>query len=149
MDRALSPGERVLDAGCGSAILAISAARLGAHHVLAVDIDPYACEAARENAAVNGVTDSVGIEGASVTPAWLDGRGPFDGILANIQAGVLVPLLESFAGALSPGGWLILSGITEEEWLGVFGSAARLGFRLEDVDAEGEWRTGWFKRRAD
>ena len=149
MDRALSPGERLLDAGCGSAILAISAARLGAHHVLAVDNDPYACEAARENAAVNGVTDSVGIVGASVTPAWLDGRGPFDGILANIQAGVLVPLLESFAGALSPGGWLILSGITEEEWLGVFGSAACLGFRLEDVDAEGEWRTGWFKRRAD
>ena len=149
MDRALSPGERLLDAGCGSAILAISAARLGAHHVLAVDNDPYACEAARENAAVNGVTDSVGIVGASVTPAWLDGRGPFDGILANIQAGVLLPLLESFAGALSPGGWLILSGITEEEWLGVFGSAARLGFRLEDVDAEGEWRTGWFKRRAD
>ena len=147
MDRALSPGERLLDAGCGSAILAISAARLGAHHVLAVDIDPYACEAARENAAVNGVTDSVGIEGASVTPAWLGGRGPFDGILANIQAGVLVPLLESFAGALNPGGWLILSGITEEEWLGVFGSAALLGFRLEEVDAEGEWRTGWFTRR--
>ncbi len=149
MDRALSRGERLLDAGCGSAILAISAACLGAHHVLAVDIDPYACEAARENAAVNGVTDSVGIEGASVTPAWLDGRGPFDGILANIQAGVLVPLLESFAGALSPGGWLILGGITEEEWLAVSGSAALLGFGLQDVDAEGEWRTGWFKRRAD
>ena len=149
MDRALSRGERLLDAGCGSAILAISAARLGAHHVLAVDIDPYACEAARENAAVNGVTDSVGIEAASVTAAWLDGRGPFDGILANIQAGVLVPLLESFAGALSPGGWLILGGVTEEEWLAVSGSAALLGFRLQDVDAEGEWRTGWFTRRAD
>ena len=149
MDRALSPGERLLDAGCGSAILAISAARLGAHHVLAVDIDPYACDAARENAAVNGVTDSVGIEGASVTPAWLQGRGPFDGILANIQPRVLVPLLESFARALSPGGWLILSGITEEEWLGVFGSADLLGFGLEDVDAEGEWRTGWFTNFRD
>jgi ribosomal protein L11 methyltransferase len=149
MDRALSPGERLLDAGCGSAILAISAARLGAHHVLAVDIDPYACDAARENAAVNGVTDSVGIEGASVTPAWLEGRGPFDGILANIQPRVLVPLLESFARALSPRGWLILGGITEEEWLGVFGSAALLGFRLEDVDAEGEWRTGWLTNFRD
>jgi ribosomal protein L11 methyltransferase len=149
MDRALSPGERLLDAGCGSAILAISAARLGAHHVLAVDIDPYACDAARENAAVNGVTDSVGIEGASVTPAWLEGRGPFDGILANIQPRVLVPLLESFARALSPRGWLILGGITEEEWLGVFGSADLLGFRLEDVDAEGEWRTGWLTNFRD
>ena len=149
MDRAVSPGERLLDAGCGSAILAISAARLGANHVLAVDMDPYACEAARENAVVNGVTWSVRVEEADVTPAWLHGREPFDGILANIQAGVLVPLLESFAGALKSGGWLILSGITEEEWLYVSRSAALLGFGLEDVDEEGEWRTGWFRRRVD
>jgi len=149
MDRALAPGERILDAGCGSASLAISAARLGAHHVLAVDIDPYACEAARENAAMNGVRDSVEVEGASVTPVWLSGRGPFDGVLANIQTEVLVPLLESFARALSPGGWLILSGITEKEWLGVLESAALLGFRLQDVDAEGDWRTGWFTRPID
>ena len=149
MDRALSPGERLLDAGCGSAVLAISAARLGAHHVLAVDMDPYACEAARENAVVNGVTWSVRVEEVTVTPAWLYGREPFDGILANIQAGVLVPLLESFAGALRSGGWLILSGITEEEWLGVSRSAALLGFGLEDVDEEGEWCTGWFRQRVD
>ena len=149
MDRALSPGESLLDAGCGSAILAISAARLGARHVLAVDMDPYACEAARENAVVNGVTDSVRVEDADVTPDWLYGRGPFDGILANIHTGVLVPLLESFAGALRSGGWMILSGITEEEWRGVSRSAALLGFGLEDVDEEGGWRTGWFRRRVD
>ena len=149
LDRALSPGEKLLDAGCGSAILAISAARLGAHRVLAVDMDPYACEAARENTIVNGVTDSVQVEDASVTPDWLAGRGPFDGILANIQAGVLVPLLESFAAALRPRGWLILSGITEEEWLYVSRSAALPGFVLEEVDAEGEWRTGWFELRVD
>lgn len=149
MDRALSPGERLLDAGCGSAILAISAARLGAHHVLAVDSDPYACEAARENAAVNGVTHSVRIEKVAVTPDWLHGREPFDGILANIQPGVLVPLMKGFAGALRHGGWLILSGITEEEWLAVFRAASLRGFGLEDVDAEGEWRTGWFTRPVD
>ncbi len=149
MDRALSPGETLLDAGCGSAILAISAACLGAHHVLAVDMDPYACEAARENASVNGVTRSIRVEEASVTPGWLEGQGPFDGILANIQAGVLVPLLESFAGALRSGGWLILSGITEEEWPDVSRSASLAGFGLEDVDEEGEWRTGWFRRRVD
>ena len=149
MDRALSNGERLLDAGCGSAILAISAVRLGAHHVLAVDIDPYACGAARENAAVNGVTDSVVIEEATVTPDWLRGRGLFDGILANIQAGVLTPLLGSFAGELRPGGWMILSGITADEWVEMSQSKALLGFRLEDVDAEGEWRAGWFTRGVD
>ncbi len=149
MDRALSPGERLLDAGCGSAVLAISAARLGAHHVLAVDMDPYACEAALENTIVNGVTDSVRVEQAEVTPDWLRGQGLFDGILANIQTGVLVPLLESFAGALKSGGWLILSGITGEEWLHVSRYAAPLGFGLVDVDQEGEWRTGWFRWHVD
>ena len=148
MDRALSPGERLLDAGCGSAILAISAARLGAHSVLAVDIDSYACEAARENAAANGVADSVTVERASLSPAWLNGRGSFDGILANIQTGVVVPLLESFVRALSPEGWLILSGVTEDEWGEVFGSATLLDFKREDVDSEEEWRTGWFRRPA-
>ena len=146
MDRALSPGETLLDAGCGSAILAISAARLGAHRVLPVDVDPYACEAARENMAVNDVADSVGIEAAAVTSDWLYGQRPFDGILANIQATVLVPLLKSLTGALRPRGWFILSGITEEEWPGVSWAAAVLSFGLEHVDAEREWRTGWFTR---
>ena len=149
MDRALSPGERLLDVGCGSAILAISAARLGADDVLAVDVDPYACEAARENADLNGVAGSVRIEKATVSSDWLVGRGPFDGVLANIQPAVLLPLLESFAGVLSPGGWLILSGITLEEWPAVSRCAAQVGLGIEDVDEEGEWRSGWFKRRVD
>jgi len=147
LDRALSIDDKLLDAGCGSAILAISAARLGAAEVLAVDMDPYACEAARENADMNGVTGSVRVERADVTPDWLRGRGPYDGVLANIQAGVLVPLLEGFAGALRAGGWLILSGMTEEEWLGVSRSASLLGFGLEEVDEGGDWRSGWLTQR--
>ena len=146
LDRALSPGERLLDVGCGSAILAICAVRLGASEVLAVDDDPYACEAARDNAVSNGVADFVRIEEATVTSDWLVGRGSVEGILANIQSGVLLPLLDSFVAALSRGGWLILSGITEEEWPDVSGSAAQSGLELEDIAAEGEWRTGWFIR---
>ena len=114
-----------------------------------MDVDPYACEAARENAELNGVARSVRIERATVTSDWLVGRGPFDGVLANIQPAVLLPLLESFAGVLSPGGWLILSGITLEEWPTVSRCTVRLGLGLEDVDEEGEWRSGWFKRRVD
>ncbi len=57
--------------------------------------------------------------------------------------------MNGFAGSLRPGGWLILSGITEEEWPGVSRAAAALSFGLEDVDAEGEWRTGWFTRHVD
>ena len=146
MGRAMSRGETLLDVGCGSAVLAISAIRLGAHSALAVDIDPYACEAARENVALNGVAGSVRIEEAAVSPDWLRGRGPFDGVMANIQTEILVPLLGSFRRALDPGGWLVLSGITEGEWPEVSRSAAQVGLALEDVDVEGEWRTGWFTR---
>jgi len=144
LDRALSPGEVLLDAGCGSAILAIAAARLGAASVLAVDLDPYATEAARDNAVGNGVEDRVTVETVAVSPDWMVDRGPFDGILANIQTEVLVPLLASFAQALGQGGWMILSGILDEEWSRLSGAAADAGFSLEEIDSDGEWRSGWF-----
>ena len=117
-------------------------------------VTPSWCEAEAPEGAVvvtidPGMAFGTAEEDADVTPDWLYGRGPFDGILANIHTGVLVPLLESFAAALRSGGWMILSGITEEEWRGVSRSAALLGFGLEDVDEEGGWRTGWFRRRVD
>ena len=146
LDRALSPGETLLDAGCGSAILAIAAARLGVARVLAVDLDPYATDAARENVARNEVSDRVAVETAAVSPDWIVEQGPFGGILANIQMGVLVPLLGSFAQALEEGGWMILSGILAEEWSSLAGSAAEAGFSLEAIDTDGEWRSGWFRR---
>jgi len=142
LDRSLTEGQVVLDAGCGSGILAIAAARLGAGSVLSVDLDPYACEAARGNASRNQVEGRVRVEAATVTPAWLHERGPFDGILANIQRAVLVPLLESFAKTTRS--WLILGGITEAEWPLVVRSAEASGFALQAVDAEEEWRSGWF-----
>ena len=147
LDRALAPGQALLDAGCGSAILAIAAAKLGAAKVLAVDLDPYATEAARDNVTANGVSDRVSIETGVIGPVWIAASGPFDGILANIQTGVLVPLLASFAAALGAGGWLILSGILDEEWSLLASAAADHGFSLVDRDADGEWRSGWFECR--
>ncbi len=147
LEGALSSGDNPLDAGCGSAILAIAAARLGAARVLAVDLDPYATEAAVENVADNGVEDRVMVERASVSPDWVVAKGPFDGILANIQTGVLLPLLASFTQALEPDGWMILSGILAEEWSLMVGAVADAGFSLEAMDSDGEWRSGWFTRR--
>ena len=138
------PGDVLLDAGCGSAILAIAAARLGAARVLAVDLDPYATEAARDNIVENAVEDRVVVETEAVDPEWVVAKGPFDGILANIQTSVLVPLLSSFADALESDGWMILSGLLVEEWSSMVGAAADAGFSLEAVDSDGEWRTGWF-----
>ena len=144
LDRAVGPGQILLDAGCGSAILAIAAARLGAARVLAVDLDPYATEAARDNVSRNGVADRVTVETDAVSPDWIVEHGSFHGILANIQTGVLVPLLESFTKALKHGGWVILSGILDEEWSLLAGAAADAGFSLVATDSDGEWRTGWF-----
>jgi ribosomal protein L11 methyltransferase len=149
LDRALSSGEVLLDAGCGSAILAIAAARLGAARVLAVDLDPCATEAARGNVAGNAVTARVTVETAAVSPDWIVEQGSFDGILANIQTGVLVPLLTDFEKALERDGWMILSGILAEEWSLLADAAAAAGCSLQEIDSDGEWRTGWFTLTED
>ncbi|MEX0979841.1 MAG: 50S ribosomal protein L11 methyltransferase [Gemmatimonadota bacterium] len=144
LDRTLAPGERVLDVGSGSGILAIAAARLGAREVVAVEGDPYATAAAAENLALNG------IEVVEIVETWasvgsLTSRGSFDGIIANIESGVLIPLLSGFAAALAPGGWLIVSGILQTESDDFLRVALPHGFRLEEEDREDEWWSARFR----
>ena len=103
-----------MDYGCGSGILAIAAARLGASEVWAVDNDPQALVASRDNAARNGVTEKLRI---CLPPEFL-GRGAAlqaDLLLANILAGPLVSLAPLFAAHLTPGGRLVLSGILKTQ----------------------------------
>jgi len=72
-------------------------------------------------------------------------HAPFQGIVANIQRYILVPLLPSFLASLVPGGWLILSGILLEERDELLNSASHHGFSLEQEDQEGEWWSGAFR----
>jgi ribosomal protein L11 methyltransferase len=141
LDDALRPGERVLDVGSGSAILAIAAAKLGAREAIAVEYDPDANLNARENVERNGVQSRVEIVEAIADPALLAGFGPFDLILANILSGVIRPLLPAFREALgaSPEGRLIVSGILRTESAGVVHDAEAAGFRVVEVDEEEEW----------
>ncbi len=67
-------------------------------------------------------------------------------MVANIESGTLVRLMPGFAGALSGGGWLILSGIQRDEWPVVRSATESAGFRFVDVDTDGEWRSGLFER---
>ncbi len=99
-------GANVIDYGCGSGILAIAAARLGAAHVLAIDNDPQAIDASRDNAGRNDVADRIAL-------ALPDDSVPVpaDILVANILAGPLHDLAPRFAESVKPGGLLALSGI--------------------------------------
>ncbi|HUG41957.1 MAG TPA: 50S ribosomal protein L11 methyltransferase [Longimicrobiales bacterium] len=143
VERAIRGGERVLDVGTGSGILAIAAARLGAGSVLAVESDPDALDNCRENLERNAVAGRVALECAVVDPAWLaaDPEG-FDVIAANVLSGVLTPLLPDLAGALRPGGRVILGGILDHEAPALKEAAAAAGLRVAHERLEGEWWTG-------
>lgn len=112
------PGRRsVIDAGCGSGILALSAARLGFGPVRGFDVDPESVRVSRANAALNGLSGRVAFR-----TAGLDGglRGaPADVVLANIQADVLAAHAGILVRAVKPGGALVLSGILSREADGV------------------------------
>lgn len=144
LDRLIEPGQRVADVGAGSGILSIAAARLGADEVVALEVDPASCETARENVRRNGVADRVRVEERDVTPEFLPGEALFDGIIANIESGVLLRLLSAFRSGLREGGWLILSGVLADESAQVQSAAEREGFRFHTEDCEGEWWSAAF-----
>jgi ribosomal protein L11 methyltransferase len=108
LDARLAPGATMIDYGCGSGILAIAAARLGAGRVLAIDIDPQAIESTRANAAINRVTLEAREAGGALPE-------PADVVVANILANplrILAPLLSSL---VKPGGSLVLAGLLDRQ----------------------------------
>lgn len=110
LDGHLQSGVTVLDFGCGSGILAIAAAKLGAEKVWAVDIDPQALQATEVNARANDVADALSLH----LPA--DFSAPaVDVLVANILANPLIELSARFAGLIRPGGLIALSGILAEQ----------------------------------
>ena len=110
LDGAALAGCRVLDVGCGSGILAIAALALGAATAHAIDIDPQALIATRDNAAQNGVGGALSL--AAAEQPW--GAG-YDVVLANILAEPLVALAPSIAAAAGPAAFVVLSGLLIEQ----------------------------------
>ncbi len=132
-----------VDVGCGSGILAIAMAKLWRRPVLGGDNDPEAIAVARENADLNGVASlcrfftSAGLQAPELADA-----GPYDLIVANILAGPLVELSESFAAAVRSGGRVLLSGLLVEQAAHILAAYARHGFAFErriDLETGGAW----------
>jgi len=107
-------GRELLDFGCGSGILAIAAALLGAERVVALDLDPQALDATRENAARNGVAARLEVAGPTALAA-LGGARRFDLMVANILARPLCELAPTLMAALRPGAAFCLSGILADQ----------------------------------
>ncbi|MGH8251318.1 MAG: 50S ribosomal protein L11 methyltransferase [Steroidobacteraceae bacterium] len=136
-------GARVLDYGCGSGILALAALKLGAAAATALDIDPQALIATRDNAAKNGLE-------ARLTIAHAEGAivGPCDVVLANILAEPLLRLAPAFSAFCRPGGSLLLSGLLESQAAEV---AAAYGpwFDVETAARRDAWAMLAGRRRAE
>ena len=126
-------GLRVLDMGCGTAVLGILAKMRGASYVEGIDIDEWAFANARENAASNGVELTFKLGGAEAI------EGTFDIILANINRNILLADMPRYAAALNPGGSLLLSGFYEADEGALIAKANELGMVLKDKKNRDGW----------
>jgi ribosomal protein L11 methyltransferase len=147
MESVLERGERVLDVGTGSGILALAAAGLGASQVLAVESDPTAMGNARENLDRSPWADRIELANDEVDAGYLArnrGEG-FDLVVANVLSGVLVPLFPALAASVVRGGFVIVGGIMESESESVRSAAAASGLSTEAEDREEGWWTALFR----
>jgi len=128
-------GARVLDVGCGSGILAIAALKLGARAAYGVDTDPIAIESTLANARRNRLPRRIQARVRSLPSE----QPPFDVVLANLIAGVLVPLAAALRDELRPGGTLLASGIFIDREVEVAAAFEAAGLSIRERSDEGEW----------
>lgn len=145
LDRLASTGlhcRSVADIGCGTAVLAMAAARLWPEPVLASDIDEVAVDVARANVSANGLDGRViCVEAAGFDHPDLARAAPFDLVFANILKGPLVALAPDMAQALGTGGHAILSGILNEQAEEVTRVYSRSGINPIHSERIGDWTT--------
>lgn len=144
LDRYVKNGDSVLDVGCGSGILSITALKLGAGHATAIDIDETAVKTARENMEVNRIPASRCnlFDGDLITNRYLQARAGtgHDIVIANILADVIVPLTGMIRPHLKKGGLYITSGIIDTKEEEVRQALLEAGFEILSVECMKEWR---------
>ncbi|MCB1334118.1 MAG: 50S ribosomal protein L11 methyltransferase [Roseivivax sp.] len=142
-------GRNVADVGCGTAVLAMAAARIWADPVIASDIDPVAVDVAEANCEANGLAGKVTcVEAAGFDHPELHARAPYDLVFANILKAPLIDLAPSMAMHLAPGGYAILSGLLTRQADEVIEAYARVGNNLVQKDVIGDWVTLTLQRTA-
>ena len=140
LEKRVQPGDRVLDVGSGSGVLAIAAVLLGASRATGIDIDPETIGNARENARLNGVSGRVDVHAGRMDHPAVNGR--YRVVVSNISAASLSAMLPGFSACLNPEGELILSGLLVEE-AGSFETALEdHGFLLLERETLGLWWAG-------
>lgn len=138
IEELMQTGLSVLDVGAGSGILSIAAARQGARHVAAVELDPVAASVCRENVARNGVADLIDVRAGTLEPATADDQLA-DLILANITIATLMQLHPALATHLAPGGRAVLSGVLAERADELLDVLRQTGWRHERTNQEQDW----------
>jgi ribosomal protein L11 methyltransferase len=139
LEEYLEDGASVLDVGCGSGILSVAAAKLGAGSVLALDLDGVAVEVAGQNVRLNNVEDRVSVIRSDIVTAVPEGS-KFDIVVANIIADIIIRLNESVLKYIKRPGIYICSGIIAERLDEVLASLNKNGLRAIKVSKMGEWR---------
>lgn len=137
IDQYVKGGEKIVDAGCGSGILSIAAAKLGAARVFAMDVDELAVKIARENIALNHLEDVIEARAGDIVEE-IQNQQP-DMILANITAEVVSLLIPEAAKILVPGTYLFGSGIVDSRWPGVKKQLDEHGFEIEQILTDVDW----------
>jgi len=136
LEKFVKNGHTVFDVGCGSGILGITAAKLGAGSVVCVDIDETSCRVARENVQQNNVTEKVEVKAGNLLDAV---SGKADIIIANIIADIIIAFSEDAGRFLNKGGIFISSGIIKDRRDEVLDKLKSEGFGILEVLEMGEW----------
>ena len=136
IEKYMNKGDSLIDIGCGSGILSIAAAHLGAEKVIAVDLDKLAVKVSKENVDLNGFSNTIDVRYGDLTDV-IDEKA--DVIVANIIADIIAKLSENIADFIKDGGYFISSGIINDKKDFVISKLKENNFDIIEENNDGEW----------